>query len=62
MAKEESKQEEVSRLRILNEIYKTENENIKREYRILFDKYTLEKNKGLIRRVKNKLRSIIKRG
>jgi len=62
VAKEESKQEEVSRLRILNEIYKTENENIKREYRILFDKYTLEKNKGLIRRVKNKLRSIIKRG
>lgn len=65
MLKEEiTENEEVTRLNILNEIYKTENEKLKLEYRILFDEYMAYKNeneKKIINKIKKIFRKVIKK-
>ncbi len=50
--------EDISRLRILNDIYKNENEYLKKEYRNLFEQYMLEKKKNENKNITN----IVKRG
>lgn len=65
---------EISRLKILNDIYKNENEQLKYEYRVLFDKYqeniklneqylnelnVLKLNYSIKSKIKNKIRDTI---
>ncbi len=50
--------EDISRLRILNDIYKNENEYLKKKYRNLFEQYMLEKKKNENKNITN----IVKRG
>ena len=56
------KDEELAKLRILNDIYRNENEYIKLEYRKLYDQFILEKtmnqNNKLIPRAKRIIKKI----
>ena len=57
-----NKEDELGRTKVLLDIYRNENEQIKHEYRVLWDKYVVleEKNKELLQEVEkyNKSRSI----
>ena len=66
-------EEEIAKLRILNDIYKNENAYIKEEYRKLYDKYIIEKNKNdnrnlfkvfkkIIKKILRKIKGLIKHG
>lgn len=67
-------EDEISKLKILNDIYKNENEQLKYEYRVLFDKYQeniklneqylnelnlLKQNYSIKSKIKNKIRNTI---
>ena len=57
-----NKEDELGRTKVLLDIYRNENEQIKHEYRVLWDKYVVleEKNKELLQEVEkyNNSRSI----
>ena len=53
--------ENIGRLRILNDIYRNENEYLKKEYRNLYDQYILEKNKNENRGIINKTKKLLRR-
>lgn len=57
-----NKEDELGRAKVLLDIYRNENEQIKHEYRVLWDKYVVleEKNKELLQEVEkyNNSRSI----
>ena len=57
-----NKEDELGRTKVLLDIYRNENEPIKHEYRVLWDKYVVleEKNKELLQEVEkyNNSRSI----
>lgn len=59
------KDEELAKLRILNDIYRNENEYIKLEYRKLYDQFILEKtmnqNNKLIPRAKRIIKKMLKK-
>lgn len=63
MEKQEELEKEVSRLRILNDIYITENEEIKHEYRVLWDKMMAQnkKKETILKRGIRKIKRVIKR-
>lgn len=65
MQKQEELEKEVSRLRILNDIYITENEKIKYEYRLLWDKMMADKEsqekRRILKRGLGKVKKIIKK-
>ena len=65
MEKQEELEKEVSRLRILNDIYITENEEIKHEYRVLWDQMMAAQHsqvkESIIKRGIRKIKRIIKR-
>lgn len=61
-----TEKEEINRLKILNDIYINENERLKYEYRLLYDKYQLtlkeKENNSSTRRIEKIKNSFLYRG
>ncbi|MBE5820667.1 MAG: hypothetical protein E7310_07690 [Clostridiales bacterium] len=60
----EDLEQEISRLNVLKDIYKNENERLKYEYRVLLDEFEKYKNsikEPTVRKILRKCLSIVKR-